>query len=326
MTIMIFKAQSEKIHRRTMSQVGARLGGKRASSLMLVLWAIMFMGFAVMGVVEMMQFSIEENAISAREFRALHMAECGIALGLHPQIKPGDPALIHKLGSDSSIEVKISSEGARFPINYITDTGYREAAYRLFVNWGINPDDANVAADSLSDWADSDDNPRSQGAESDYYKGLGYMDFPRNQGFSSLEEMVLVRGMDAIEKAKPDWREYFTVYGDGLIDLNNASRDLIVAVCDVAETEADGLIRERNGPDSTAGTEDDKTLSASEAQKLLGLDTQKYASLQARITTDHLTRRVESIGRVGESTYKVVVVARRQDDGSLSYIARMENQ
>lgn len=306
--------------------VASVLGTRSGSSLMLVLWAIMFMGFAVMGVVEMLQFSVEENAIASREFRALHMAECGVALGLHPQVKPGDPVLKQKVGTDGAIEVKISSEGARFPINYITDTGYREAIYRLFVNWGLNPDDANVAADSLADWADSDNNPRSQGAESDYYKGLGYMDFPRNQGFSSLEEMMLVRGMDAVEKAKPDWRDYFTVYGDGLIDLNNASRDIIVAVCDVVDTEADSLIRERNGPDSLAGTEDDKTLSSSQARQLLGLDPQKYASLEARITTDHLTRRVESIGRVGESTYKVVVVARRQDDGSLSYIARMENQ
>ena len=317
------RLQKSRIRSRAVLSLLRARGG---SALMLVLWAIMFMGFAVMGVVEMMQFSIEENAIAAREFRALHMAECGVALGLHPQVKPGDPVLKQQIGSDASIEVTISSEGARFPINYITDTGYREAVYRLFVNWGMSPDDANVAADSLADWADADDNPRSQGAESEYYKGLGYYDFPRNKGFSSLEELLLVRGMDAVEKVKPDWRNYFTVYGDGLIDLNNASRDVIVAVCDVADTEAESLIRERNGPDGLPGTEDDQKLSASQANKLLGLDPQKATSLAARITTDHLTRRVESVAKVGESTYKVVVVARRQDDGSLSYIARMENQ
>jgi general secretion pathway protein K len=291
---------------------------------MLVLAAIIMMSLTVMGTVEFMHYSQEENGREAQAFRALNLAECGITVGLHPQIKPGDPALKQQMGSDSGFEVVISSEGSRIPINYITDTRYREIIYNLFILWKLSPEDANVAADCLGDWVDSDENLRSQGAEVDYYQSRGFADFPRQQGFTSLEEMLLVRGMDAVERAKPEWRNYFSIHGDGLIDLNNAPAEILMAVGDAEQGDADNLIRERSGPDGIPGTEDDVTLSSSQAQQLLGMDSATSTALASYITTDHLTRRVESSGRVGEQRYKIVVIARRQDDGSLNYLARIE--
>lgn len=294
------------------------------SALMLVLAAIIMMSLTVMGTVEFMHYSQDENGREAQAFRALNLAECGIALGLHPQIKPGDPALKQQTGTDSGFEVVISSEGSRIPINYITDTKYREIIYNLFILWKLSPEEANVAADSLADWVDTNEDLRSQGAEKEYYESRGFADFPRQQGFTSLEEMLLARGMDAVERAKPDWRNYFSIYGDGLIDLNYAPADVLMAVADAEQGDADTLIRERNGPDGVAGTEDDVTLTTAKAQQLLGMDSATSTSLASYITTDHLTRRVESTGRVGEQRYKIVVIARRQDDGSLNYLARTE--
>ncbi len=297
---------------------------ERGSALLLVIWAIMLMAFTVAGVVEYVTQSMEEDVLVAGQFRAMNLAECGIALGLHPQIKPGDPALRQVIGNDGGFVVTISSEGAQIPINSITNNGYRDAVYNLFVAWGLSADEASTAADSLADWVDSDGDPRSQGAESDYYKSLGFQDFPRNQSFSSLDEMLLVRGMDAVERLKPDWRNFFSVHGDGMIDLNYASKDVLMAVCGVKETDADNLVRERIGPDGFPGTEDDKILSMAEAQKLLGLDDARYSAIKSFITTDHLMRRVESVGHIGTQRFKVVVIAQRQSDGSLNYLARIE--
>lgn len=296
----------------------------RGSALMLVLVAIVVMAAALASVAEFMDASLEENVLVAGQFRALHLAESGIAIGLNTGIKPGDPSLKQAIGSDGGFEVKISSEGARIPINYITDAGYRDAVYQLFVDWDIPPDEANTAADSLADWVDTDAEPRSQGAEAEYYLQQGFSEFPRNQGFTSVDEMILARGLHAVERAKPDWRDYFSIYGDGLIDLNYAPKDVLVSVCGVAETDADNLIRERSGPDGIAGTEDDKTLSTGSAQQLLGLDQVRYSQISSRITTDGLIRRVESTGWSGTQRYKVVVTARRGDDGSLNYLARTE--
>jgi type II secretory pathway component PulK len=296
----------------------------RGSALMLVLGALILMSVTVMGTVEFMRYSNAENGRANQEFIALSLAESGITLGLHPQIKPGDPVLRQEVGTDSGFEVLITSEGSRIAINYLTDERYREIIYNLFILWDLPPEQANVAVDSLADWIDSDDDLRSQGAETDYYESRGYAGFPRQQGFTTLEEMLLARGMDAVERVKPDWRNYFSIHGDGLIDLNNAPADILQAVANAEESEAANLIRERSGADGISGTEDDVILSTAQAQQFLGMDEAEATALSAIVTTEHLTRRVESTGRVGEQRYKIVVIARLQDDGSLNYLARTE--
>ncbi len=297
---------------------------EKGSALMLVIWALMLISIAVIGALEFISFSVDENVLAAKDFRALHMAECGIAVGLHPQIKAGDPALRQNIGTDGGYEVTITTEGSRIPVAFLTDSKFRDIVYELFILWKLSPEEANTAVDSLADWMDSDDNIRSQGAETDYYKSQNYADFPRQQAFTSLEEMLLVKGMHVVERLKPDWRNYFSINSDGIIDLNYAPNDILMAVTGCQESDANNLIRERNGADGIAGNQDDKPVSMKTATQLLGIDNNKYESLKAIITTEHLTRRVESVGRSGSQSYKVVVIARRQDDGSLYYLARQE--
>jgi general secretion pathway protein K len=293
-------------------------------ALILVLAAIGLMTFTVIPLVNYLNDSVDDNGLESLRFRALHLAECGIAVGLHPQIRPGDPALQQVVGEDSGFSVTISSEGARIPINYITDSRYREIIYNLFILWQLSPQEAETAVDGLADWVDTDSQMRTYGGEADYYKERGYSDFPRNKGFGSLDEMILAKGMDAVERMKPEWRNYFSIYGDGYIDLNYAPQQILMAVADVEENAAQSLIRERSGADGIPNTEDDKKLSLNQATQFLGMDGAQAQSLNSLLTADHLTRRVESVGRIGEATYKVAVIARRQDDGSLNYLARFE--
>jgi general secretion pathway protein K len=291
---------------------------------MLVLAAVIMLSLAMVGVRDMLQLSIQENGLTAQQFRALHLAECGITLGLHPQMRPGDDSLKQVIGSDSGFEVTITSEGSRIPVNYLTDRRFRDIVYNLFIIWKVPPQEAQAACDSLADWVDTDSEPRTAGAEAEYYKGQGFPDFPRNQGFGSLDEMLLAKGMDAIERIKPDWRNYFGIHGDGLIDLNYAPAEILMAVGDVEESNAEALIRERSGADGVPNTKDDKTLNTNQATQLMGMSSDTAQNMSTLLTTDHLTRRVESTGRVGEQIYKVIVIARRQEDGSLNYLARIE--
>src|SRR4051812_20397827 len=113
----------------------SRLPNQRGIALMLVLFAMAMLATVLVALVQYLQLAMEENVLVANQFRALHLAESGIALGVHPQLLPGDPNLKQDIGSDSGIEVHISSEEARFPINYITSTGYRDLVYNMFVNW-----------------------------------------------------------------------------------------------------------------------------------------------------------------------------------------------
>jgi general secretion pathway protein K len=296
----------------------------RASALMLMIWAVLLMSLTVMGVVEYVGYSVSESTIANAEFRALYLAESGLAVGLHPSMRRGDTALKQKIGSDSGFDVVINYEGARIPINYLVDSRLGEAVTNLFLYWGLSAEQAGIAVDSLADWIDNDDSARPNGAESDYYKTLGIFDMPRQLGFISVDEMLLVRGMNVVDRLKPDWREYFSVYSDGVIDLRTAFKDTLMAVSGSSESDVDNYIARRDGPDGIPGTEDDQRISDSEAFRLLGIDGDRAAALRSTLTSEDAMRRITSTGYVGEKRVQIIVIARRGEDRTLAYRARIE--
>ncbi len=294
------------------------------SALMLMVWALLLMSVTVMGVVEYIRYSAEEAKLGAAEFYALHLAESGLAVGLHPEARRGDKVLKQKVGTDSGFDVVINYEGARIPINYVTDDRLREAVYQLFIRWGLNSDEAGVASESLADWVDRDDDVRANGAESAFYQQQGIEDMPRQGGFIDVDEMLLVRGMGVVDRLKPDWREFFSVYGDGTIDLRTAFKDTLIAVTGASENDVENYVARRDGADGIPGTEDDQRVSDGEAFRLLGLTGDKARSLSAILTSEDSLRRITSTGYVGEKRAQIIVIARRGEDRSLTYLARIE--
>lgn len=299
---------------------------KKGSALMLMIWAVLLMSVTVMGVVEYIRYSANESTLAAYEFRALHLAESGLAVGMHPNTRRGDMVLKQKIGPDSGFDVVINYEGARLPINYATDERLREAIYNLLIYWQLNAEDAGIVADSLADWVDNDNTPRANGAEADYYQQLGIYDAPRNQGFVRVDEMLLVRGMDVVDQLKPTWREYFSVFGEGQIDLRTVFKDVVIAVTGASETDAERFISARDGADGIPGTEDDRRIGDTEAYQLLGLTGDRLTAIRGIVNDDDTTlRRITSIGWVGEKRAKIIVVTRRNaETGAVTYLGRME--
>jgi hypothetical protein len=291
---------------------------------MLMVWALLLMSVTVMGVVEYIRYSAEEAKLGAAEFYALHLAESGLAVGLHPEARRGDKVLKQKVGSDSGFDVVINYEGARIPVNFVTDDRLREAVYQLFIRWGLNSDEAGVASESLADWVDRDDEVRANGAESAFYQQQGIQDMPRQGGFVDVDEMLLVRGMGVVDQLKPDWREFFSVYGDGTIDLRTAFKDTLIAVTGASPNDVENYVARRDGADGIPGTEDDQRISDGEAFRLLGLTGEKAQSLSAILTSEDSLRRVTSTGYVGEKRAQIIVIVRRGEDRSLTYLARIE--
>ncbi len=295
---------------------------KKASALMLMIWAVMIMAFTVGGLVEYVRHSADEASVAANQFRAQMLAEAGVGLALNPKAKNYK----RMMGTDSGFWVVKSREGSRIPINYITDDRLREAVTQLFQLWGVNSEDATTAVDSLSDWVDTDNTPRPQGAETDYYQGLGYYNLPHQGGFTSLEEMLLVRGMDVVAKAKPDWRDYFSLYSAGTVDLFWASKDVIIAVTGCTDSDAQRLIVARAGSDGIDGTEDDnRSLGIAAALSMLSIQPDRLAAVQALTTYGNdSVFRIVSKGWVGVKSATVTLIAKNGTDGSLTYMARFE--
>ena len=289
---------------------------------MLMIWAVMIMAFTVGGLVEYVASSIGEASITANQFRAQMLAEAGVGIAINPKAKNYK----RMMGTDSGFWMIKSREASRIPINFITDERLREAVQLMFQNWGINNEDAATAVDSLADWVDTDNVPRAQGAEEDYYKSQGLYNLPRQRGFTSLEEMLMVKGMDVVARTRPDWRDYFSLYSDGTVDLFWASKDVIMAVTGCSDSDAQNLITARAGNDGIDGTEDDnRNLGIGPALGMLGIPPDKLPGVQ-KLTTygrDNVFR-IISKGWVGVKSSTITLICRMGDDGALTYLARFE--
>ena len=196
----------------------------------------------------------------------------------------------------------------------------------LFIRWGLDATQAAIAADSMADWIDDDSDARTNGAESEYYSTFEHPDYPPNEAFTSLEQILLVRGMDKVAKIQPLWREYFTLYGDGLIDVNAAPADLLEAVFGTTPDAAINLTATRAGNDGIDGTEDDYRFEdEGEVQALMGLTEDEWNEVSEWVTLENDTRRIESIGSVddGEFVYRLIVLATDADSGEATTVARI---
>lgn len=283
---------------------------ERGMALLLALCAVVALSLIAVGLYESSQASWEENTLARARYQAGLLAESGLAIALHPDIRPGDAALRHELAPGRGWEVRITNEGGRFPLNSMTDERYRAAAVELFILWGLDAATANHAADSIADWIDEDSDPLPNGAENAYYSSLDHPQFPANAEFTSLEQLVFVPGMDAVERVQPFWRDYFTLRSDSLIDLNAASPELIQAMLGTTETAAANFAATRRGDDGIDGTIDDRLFDdAGEVQSLLGLSDSEWSDLSTYVTLSGSVKRIESIGRVGEFVEKRVLLA-----------------
>jgi len=290
--------------------------GERGLALLLVLVTVMALGLVVGALWEASQPGWEENTLERARFQAGLLAESGATVGLHPAVEPGDAALRQEFGSERGFEVRLGSEGARLPVNGIADEIWREAAVELFVSWGLDAVDASRAADSLADWIDEDDEPLSNGAENAHYAGLDFPEYPPNEAFTSLEQMLFVEGMDVVARAQPRWRDFFTIHSDGLLDFNEASWELIRALTGATEDSALQFVAVRHGDDGEEATVDDYRFEdLGEVRGLLGLSDREWDRVSGYVTLAGGVRRIESTGRVGDFTVTRVVLARENQAG-----------
>lgn len=109
--------------------------------------------------------------------------------------------------------------------------------------------------DAILDWIDSDDDPRPNGAETDYYQSL-VTPYPcKNAPLNSVEELLMIRGVTPalyfgdIEQEQLPLSELCTVHGhrNGRINANTAELELLTAVGDAMGTPGLGelVVEER---------------------------------------------------------------------------------
>lgn len=275
-----------------------------------VFWMIAVLGLVVYAGAK----ALDADARYARQMRgrtyAKRLAQMGIEIGRHPALPENDPLLSYANSDGGSYQVKIVAEEARLNINVLLQTDDKVLLPRLFAAWGLKPEEASLLRDALKDWVDADDHVSLNGAEKRDYERAGLAGMPFNRPFKEIEEMMMVRGVERLNVLRPDWREWFTVYGDGRVDVNDARAELIALLANVPVERVTPLISMRAGKDGVLHTQDDvKLSSALQVAQLLGVyQPQVVEHLTQWVQFNGPIRRIESLGQFGDIQRRLVLI------------------
>ena len=281
-----------------------QLHPERGSALVATFWLIVVMGLLVFGALQYV--AIDARTVTAQRGLAQgrRLAEQGLALGAHPAVKRGDPLLRREMGEEGFV-VEITAEEARLNPNTLVATRSQIMLNRLFLIWGMKPDQAVALTAAITDWIDVDDGVSPNGAESQAYAAAGRAGLPLNRPFESFEEMRMVAGMAELDALHPNWRDAFTLWTYGRINLNETSPDVMAAATGVRLPAAQRVCATLAGLDGVRFTSDDlRFVSVGEALQRLGV-----AGIPSPfLVVDGTIRHVESIGKSGDFRCKLVMV------------------
>lgn len=280
--------------------------------MLIVLWVIAFLSFLI--VTGMMVTSQDVETLGARKLtsRARQLAEMGVAVAAHPGVNPWDGILRCDISSMEGYEARLTSEESRIQLNAMLTEENHPILERLFQNWGLQPAEAQTLVSAMMDWVDADDLPRLNSSEKTQYEQAGFPGRPANRPFRSLDEVALVAGMDHLITFRPNWRDTFTLWGRGRLDINEASAEHMALVTGLPMGLTEMLVQHRAGPDGLPHTRDDTPFrDMDDLTELLGLPEDEAREFAARITLESQILRIESLGRVGDHVRGIVLVMRK---------------
>lgn len=288
--------------------------GDKATALLIVLGVLVVLTLAITMTFHLVLHSTDLTNGRNEAFRAIQLAEKGIALATHPSVQKYDVILNQMSATEGGFRVRIESEGKALNVNGLLANEDVQPLVELFTMWGMKFNKATILADRLLDWIDGDDLERLNGMEKDGYEEIGMDGFPLNHPFYSLEEMRMVSGMEEIEELNPGWRSSFTVWSNGRLDLNDATAELIAAVTGEEVSSAERLVEARAGDDGEEGTEDDlEFASVEEALAIIGVSAEKLPFVSKRVSIQDQTVRITSRGKAGQTSRTVSVILRNRE-------------
>jgi general secretion pathway protein K len=312
----------------------ARLTNKknrRAAAILLALWALFLLSAMVISWALNINSQLTLSSSANRTLEAEAMACSGAEVAMHPMVKSGSQLLRGSLAPNQSFEARITGEGGRLNLNALAaavianpNSPARELLRKYLEIKGIDLNERDHMIDCLLDWIDPDNLVRLNGAEDDQ----GYQ--PTNGPLKTLDEVKRIRGWEDLA-SQPNWDADFTLYSlnqgnqgqSTQIDINSASRDVLLSLPGFSEPIVDRLLELRRGPDNIEGTEDDLQLTPSDVQSV-GVRLDQNPQLASLIAYDSAVKRVVSVGKSGSTTRTVRMVLLKINNGSSRLISWKE--
>ncbi|HEY0454916.1 MAG TPA: helix-hairpin-helix domain-containing protein [Verrucomicrobiae bacterium] len=179
-----------------------------------------------------------------------------------------------------TLSVEIVDHDRKFNINVADEVILKQALNLMGVDAGEIP----TVVDSILDWRDPDDSPRSSGAETSHYQPLGI--YCKNGPLDDITELLYINGIThnmyygpgAVGRVltthqnsqrnprgskfeEPTYSvglmDLFTTTSSRLLNINTASPQTLQIFPEIDENVANAIVTARNGPDGVQGTDDD---------------------------------------------------------------------
>lgn len=284
------------------------------SALVAVFWIMAVLALAVFAAVRVVYHDADLASSQVNGYDAIQVAERGVAVAVNPAIGKLDPLLDwENQEKDISYKARIISEASRFNINVILLRKDKQLLTDIFTDWGMELQDAQMLIDNLTDWVDGNDLAELNGAEVDWYEAQGRPNHPFNRPFYNLDEMRLVKDMNLLELVRPRWRDWFTVWSEGKLNVNEAKPELIAAATEATLDDVEVVIDRILGPDRIRDTEDDQPFqNLTEVFSMLGISDFQQATVQPRLDVKGETTRIVSDGRAGTMKRRITIIIKNR--------------
>lgn len=182
--------------------------------------------------------------------RAYYLARGGVTVGrmflkmdTNGYDAPHDPAELWSQGLPSYpvgggfVSIQVEDLGGKLALNRLVNaTGPVEVEKNRFMLLCelLDLAEPQILTDSLIDWLDADDEPRTDGAESGYYLQQETAYPAKNAKLETLAELELVRGFtpEVRQKLEP----HVTLYGNDKLNVNSVSPEVLAAVFAAGDT------------------------------------------------------------------------------------------
>lgn len=207
--------------------------------------------------------------------------------------------------------VRLHDLGSRLNVNTATEDELR----RYFTALRTDAARVETVVQGILDWLDADDHRRLHGGERDDYLRAGSRALPRNAAVDGVEELAGVSGMTPalLRHARRD----LTTLGTGRVNVNRASRPVLMSLPGFTEAAADELVRAAGGGRRIGSWTDLVNLVPRQARAPLQAAS---AQLLAKLTYETREVAAESIGTVDGSPVRAAVGATLVRAGSHVFV------
>lgn len=275
-------------------------------ALLLVMWALFIMSFSIIGLLTLLNVDIGNASGMERVAVASSLALSGITLGRNVDFPVNGKTEKQSFAEGGVLEVRAISENGKLNVNRLLAREERETLHALFRIWGLSDGEADTVLDCLLDYVQPGTARRLNGAKADQYRAAGRQP-PPGRPFRSVDEMAHVLNFELVTNRKGDWRDYFTIYGDGTLDLTAAALDVIRAVCGIGDVGAKSVQSGASG-----------FVDMDAVRRTMGFTEKEFEAMQERLSLGGKIRRIRSTGTFANVAHTIEVIC--QTDGITSSI------